>query len=446
MKLRWGGMAATLLLAACATEEAARLGPTDWDAAAVSARLGAGPGDPWCGYMADLRAAIDGAGPLPDEATRMAALEAVRAEARDAKGGDPYWPFRKSLICEYAASAAEEAAVFEWVTVDQFLSAAEKAATAEPDGLSPLVPVFDHLSGGEPESLAPVDLSNPAYCDEYETTELALSQQRGGIVQAVGFPGSLQRAPDWFAVVQVAYHRWGREVQERKRLAQQRVALGDAPLYCRRFHSAFEGSKQFAIKDNLIFLLPELDDPDKAGHLVIRDAEGREIVLDKVLAAAQFEPDGSEGEPVDFFPEDLAASAALKGAVDRTNALPPPRVFTILFDYNSRQPEAGDPQVPLLQAELASRDPAEPLRIALSGHADCVGPRWYNTMISEDRARAVFDGIIKPALLSRGFSEATLADKKRFKLVGLGESAPAVEPEGRCAPTEENRRVVVVVQ
>lgn len=446
MKLSRGGPAAALLLAACATEPGVRFGATDWDAGAVAARLGAPAGDPWCAHMAALRAGLDGAAPLPDDAARAAALAAVRAEAEGARGGDPYWPMRKALICEYAAGAAEEAAVFEWVTVEQFLAAAEAAAVAEPDGVSPLIPVFDHLSGAAPESLAPVDLTTPAYCDDYGTADLALSQQRGGVAAAVGFAGSLQRAPDWFAHVQVAYHRWGREVQERRRLARERVALGDAPFHCRRFHAALEGSKDFAIKDNLVFLLPERDDPESAGRLVVRDAAGREIVLDKVLAAAQLEADGTEGEAVDFFAEDLAASAALKGAVDRTEALPPPRVFTIGFDYNRRTPAEGDPQAPLLAVELAARDPGEPLRIALSGHADCVGPNWYNTILSEARARAVFEGIIRPALLARGFAEETLRDRRRFKLVGLGETAPAVEPAGRCAPTDENRRVVVVVQ
>lgn len=441
MMLRWGVFAAIIALAGCALEPTGRLAPGAWDAPAVSARLGAPAGDAWCGHMAALRAHLDGAGPAPSAEAREAALEAVRDES-----ADPLWPFRKALICEYAAGAAEEAAVFEWITVAQFLAAAEEAAVAEPDGISPLVPVFDHLSGDTPESLAPVDLTNTAYCDAYETADLALSQQRGGVVQAVGFPGSLRRAPDWFAHIQVAYHRWGREVQERRRLAQARVALGDAPLYCRRFHAALEGGQDFAIKDNLIFLLPELDDPEAAGRLVVEDAGGRQIVLDRVLAAAQLGAGGEGGERVDFFAEDLAAAPGLKSAVDRTNALPPPKVFTILFGYNEPAPLADDPQLPLLRAELASRDPAEPLRIALSGHADCVGPNWYNTILSERRADAVFDEVIRPALLARGFTEDALDNKRRFKLVGLGETAPAVEPPGRCAATDENRRVVVVVQ
>ncbi|MEX2520594.1 MAG: hypothetical protein WD969_14825 [Paracoccaceae bacterium] len=442
-------MAFALLVGGCAIAPGApESWPNSWDISGQRAALDAGAGDPWCGYMADIRAHLDGAGPAPGEDARAAALEAVRAEAVASKDGDPLWPFRKALICEYLQGAEEEAQVFEWVTVAQFQDAAGLAAgtPAPEDGVSPLVPVFDHLSGAEPESIAPVDLSTPEYCDTFETATLALSQQRGGIVGALGFPGSLRRAPDWYAHIQVSYHRWGREAQERRRLAADRFALGDAPRYCRRLHAALERAAEFELKDNLIFLLPELDDPEKSGRLVVRDAAGHEVVLDRVLAAAQLGVGGEGGEAVDFFAEDLAAAPGLKGAVDRTNNLPPPKVFSIHFDYNRREPIADDPQIGALKAELASRSPEEPLRFVLSGHADCAGPRWYNTMISEDRVKSVFEGIIRPALLMRGFPEAALADKKRFKLVGLGEGAPAVKSGPRCEATDENRRVVVVVQ
>lgn len=438
-------MALALMLGGCALAPGA---PDAWDVSGQRAALGAVADDPWCGYMADIRAHLDGAGPAPSQEARDAALSAVRAEASASKDGDPLWPFRKALICEYLQGAEEEAQVFEWVTVAQFQDAASLAGTAPApeDGVSPLVPIFDHLSGDEPDSIAPVDLSKPEYCDAFETDTLALSQQRGGIVSSLGFPGSLRRAPDWYAHIQVSYHRWGREVQERRRLASDRMSLGDAPRFCRRFHAALEGAEQFGLKDNLIFLLPELDDPEESGRLVVRDAAGEEVVLDRVLAAAQLGAGGEGGEAVDFFAEDLAAAPGLKGAVDRTNNLPPPKVFSIHFDYNRREPMAGDPQIGALKEELASRSPEEPLRIAMSGHADCVGPRWYNTLISEDRAKSVFDEIIRPALIRRGFAEAMLADKKRFKLSGLGEEAPAIEPGSRCRPTDENRRVVVVVQ
>jgi len=171
-------------------------------------------------------------------------------------------------------------------------------------------------------------------------------------------------------------------------------------------------------------------------------------VLDKVLAAAQLNADGTEGERVDFFAEDLASLASLASAVDRTNNLPPPKVSTLLFDYNTREAPIEEDQLKALRAELSTRNPEEPLRIAMTGHADCVGPRWYNTIISEDRVKNVFETVIKPTLLQKGFTEDTLSDDKRFKLAGLGESVPASNRDKgqSCEASDPDRRVVVVVQ
>lgn len=446
MNKRGGGLLALVLLtSACVQDPGA---PNTWDAAEHRAALGVAEDDPWCGYMRDLRSHLDGRGERPDDTVRDAALSEVRAEAASAKDGDPLWPFRKALVCEYIDGASEERTEFDWVTNAEFLASARMAAMNPPpeDGISPLVPVFDHLDGGSPDSLEPVDLTDPGYCDALATSELALSQQRGGVVNAVGFPGSLQRAPDWFAQVQVSYHRWAHEQLEGHQLDPGDVDFGGIPFHCRRFHNALERSKEFAVKDNLIFLLPELDDPNRAGSLEVQDSEGNVIVLDRVLAAAQLDTGGTGGEAIDFFAEDLAASPALKGAVDRSNNLPPPKVFQVLFGYNERDPVADDPGLLALVAELETRDPAEPLRIAMTGHADCVGPRWYNQLISDDRVRNVFEQVIRPTLIAKGFDEALLADDQRFKLAGLGENVPAVAPGERCAASDLDRRVVVVVQ
>ncbi|MFV0473124.1 MAG: OmpA family protein [Pikeienuella sp.] len=442
MNLRGGGIALALLAGGCAVAPDTPRDP--WDPDERGEALGVPADDSWCRHMSSLRASLDGAGPAPTAAARAASLAAVRAES-----DDPLWPFRKALICEYTQAAAEERAEYDWATARQFLDMASLALRTPPpeDGISPLVPVYDHLDGEEPESIAPVDLTNPVYCDAFDTSELALSQQRGGVVQAVGFPGSLQRAPDWFAMIQVSYHRWAREQIKGDHLIEEGAAdFGGIPQQCRRFDAALRGSKAFSLKDNLIFLLPELDDPDKAGRLVVQDAAGEEIVLDRVLAAAQLDAGGTDGEMVDFYPEDLAASPGLQGAVNRANNLPPPRIFQIHFGYDSRAPEADDPQIEALKAELATRGPEEPLRVAVSGHADCVGPRWYNKMISDDRARAVFEQIVYPILLERGFDEAALRDRKSFRLSGIVVAAPAVKPENGCVREDGNRRVVVVVQ
>ncbi|MEM8752818.1 MAG: hypothetical protein AAGF90_07570, partial [Pseudomonadota bacterium] len=354
---------------------------------------------------------------------------------------------------EYLDAAAEERAEFDWSTTAQFLETARLAveAQAPADGVSPLVPVYDHLDGEAPESLTPVDLTTNGYCQSLDASELALSQQRGPVVQAVSFPGSLRRAPDWFAHVQVAYHRWAREHREGVLFVETgpgaAVDFGGVPTHCGRFHAAFEGSKAFAIKDNLIFLLPERDDPTSAGRLEVTDVEGNRIVLDEVLAAAQLDAGGQGGERVDFFPSDLAASPALSGAVERANDLPPPQVFRLFFEEDSDTLTAADPGYAELTAELKSRSPEEPIRVVLSGHADCVGPAGYNQALSDRRVRVVFEEVIRPALTERGFDEADFADRSRFQLVALGERVPASPPDRPgCAPEDEDRRVVVVVQ
>lgn len=449
MHFRGGGLTAistATLLSACVQQDL----PNAWSVPEHQSFLGVAADDPWCGYVADLRAHLDGQGERPSEEVREAALADVRAEAKADKDGDPLWAFRKALICEYVQGAKEELTELDWNTAEQFLEFVRMAALNErpANGISPLVPVFDHLDGDEPASLEPVDLNNPGYCETLSTSDLALSQQRGGLVEALGFPGSLQRAPDWYAQVQVTYHRWAREDLEGHQFQEDDSRFGGIPFHCTRFHNALEGSKEFAVKDNLIFLLPELDDPNRAGRLEVRDANGNVVVLDKVLAAAQLNADGTEGERVDFFAEDLAASASLASAVDRTNNLPPPKVFTLLFDYNTREAPIEEDQLKALRAELSTRNPEEPLRIAMTGHADCVGPRWYNTIISEDRVKNVFETVIKPTLLQKGFTEDTLSDDKRFKLAGLGESVPASKRDKgqSCEASDPDRRVVVVVQ
>ncbi|MEM7524991.1 MAG: hypothetical protein AAF360_14795 [Pseudomonadota bacterium] len=445
---RGGGVAALCgLLAACAE------GPNAWDPVEVSEALDVRQDDPWCVHMRDIRSFLDGESATPPgSGSRTAALAAVRAEADELQDGDPFWPFRKALICEYLDGASEERAEFDWSTVAEFLETAQIAAAAAPavDRTLPFTPIIDHLDGDEPDSITPVDLSNAEYCGALATSELALSQQRNGVVAAVSFPGSLRRAPDWFAHVQVAYHRWTREhlegVLEVESGPGAAVDFGGVPKHCGRFHAALEGSKAFSVKDNLIFLLPELDDPNKAGRLEVTDAEGELIVLDKVLAAAQLDPGGVGGETVDFFPSDLQASPTLSGAVDRANSLPPPKIFRLFFDTESDTLTAADPGFADLTSELRMRSPDEPLRIALSGHADCVGPGFHNQALSEKRAQTVFDEVIRVTLLEQGFSEELLNDKKRFKLVGLGENVPAVDPGARCEATDADRRVVVVVQ
>lgn len=448
----WGGVkiagAAALLVSACVAPEGQ---PDLFDAAGHRAYLGVEKDDPWCVYMADLRAHLDGKGDRPSEDRREAALAEVRAEAVDAHDGDRFWPMRKGLACEFVQSAEEEIAEFDWPAGVAFLEQAREAVAAPrpENGIGPIIPVVDHLDGAQPESLEPVDFTNTAYCNDLATSELALAQQRGPTTEAVGFPGSMLRAPDWFAHLQASYHRWAQEHLEGHQLEQGDVDFGGIPFHCQRFAAAREGAQEFSLKDNLIFLLPERDNPFEAGRLEVQDADGNVVVLDEVLEAAQLGKDGANAENVEFYPEDLAASLTLQAAVDRANNLPPPKVFVVYFDYNERSPvEGADTGTAALRSYLEGLDPAESIRIAISGHADCVGPRWYNKMIADDRINAVIEEVVKPALRVAGFTDGLMDDRKRVKLLNSGESAPArrVEKGTKCQSFPEDRRVIVLVQ
>lgn len=447
----WGGIhiagALAVLTGACTLPGE----PDLFDAPGHRAFLGVEKDDPWCAYMADLRAHLDGQGARPLAETRAAALKEVRAEAAADHDGDPYWAMRKGLACEFVQSAEEEIAEFDWPAGVAFLELAKSAISAPrpENGIGPIVPVVDHLDGDDPESLEPIDFSNDGYCDELGTSELALAQLRGPTSESVGFPGSLQRAPDWFAHVQASYHRWAQEHLEGHQLQQGDVDFGGIPFHCQRHAAATFGAQEFSIKDNLIFLLAERDNPFEAGRLEVRDADGNVVILDEVLEAAQLGQAGTNAQNVEFYPEDLAASITLKAAVDRANNMPPPKIFVVYFDYNERSPvEGADTGTQALRSFLEGLDPADSIRIAISGHADCVGPRWYNKMLADDRIAALSDEVIKPALRVAGFTDGLLSDPKRVKLLNAGESAPAkrVEKGAKCQSLPEDRRVIVIVQ
>ncbi|MEM7270600.1 MAG: hypothetical protein AAF401_15280 [Pseudomonadota bacterium] len=464
----WGAAAALLTLAACAQTEIERPSAQQaWDTEAHRSILKVSADDPWCAYVADLRGHLDG-GERPSEEARDAALAEIRQEAADlaaadSRKADVFHPFRKAMACELIAGAEEELVEQDWNTAEQFLENATSAMLDPYDGTSlrPLVPPFDHLDGAEPESLRPVDLTTAEYCTSLDSSGLALYQQIDGVSSAVIFPGSLQRAPDWFAHVIVAYNRWGREHIEGHQLAEGDQDFGGVPYHCRRFHAAYEGSKEFAVKENLIVLLAEKDDPSKVGRLIVQGADGREVVLDKELDASQFAAGGTEGEKIDFFADDIRGDLA--GARDRDDALPPPSEYEVRFDYNVRDialeaDGLGDDGIAGLRKKLAMQTVEEPLRVNLIGHADCVGPRWYNTEISEARVQTVLNSVIKPELVKVDFPAEIFEGKPipdelagRLKIDiqfrGLGEevASEGLESSRDCEPDQVHRRVVVQV-
>jgi len=72
--------------------------------------------------------------------------------------------------------------------------------------------------------------------------------------------------------------------------------------------------------------------------------------------------------------------------------------------------------------------------VTIEGHTDSVGSEQYNQVLSQNRAQAVADYLVRYGL-----------DVNRIKAIGYGETVPAASndtPEGRF----ENRRVIGVVE
>jgi outer membrane protein OmpA-like peptidoglycan-associated protein len=101
----------------------------------------------------------------------------------------------------------------------------------------------------------------------------------------------------------------------------------------------------------------------------------------------------------------------------------------VLFDFNkSTLQPASDPVLQKV-ADLLSKDPA--LKVEVQGHTDNVGGDAYNQTLSEARARAVMDWLIK-----RGVPAGRLTAQ------GYGKTSPVADngsDEGRA----KNRRVEI---
>jgi outer membrane protein OmpA-like peptidoglycan-associated protein len=144
-----------------------------------------------------------------------------------------------------------------------------------------------------------------------------------------------------------------------------------------------------------------------------------------------------------FKPLLAAASAALLLAAcgDRTQAVvaaaspqtqQPARNF-MLFFANDRAALSADNQVVVREAAAAAR--AHPdAKVMVAGHADTTGNNAYNMTLSQQRAEAV-----REALLRDGINQASIA------VVGRGEDQLLVSTkDGVREP--KNRRVEIIVQ
>lgn len=101
----------------------------------------------------------------------------------------------------------------------------------------------------------------------------------------------------------------------------------------------------------------------------------------------------------------------------------------ILFDFNKAviKPEGKT----ILDKDIALLKKDDKLNISVEGHCDIVGSDEYNQILSEKRAKVVYD-----YFLSQGI------DAKRMATVGFGRKKP-VAPNDTEANRAKNRRVEV---
>lgn len=164
-------------------------------------------------------------------------------------------------------------------------------------------------------------------------------------------------------------------------------------------------------------------------------------------ACADLQP-GEIIEALKLKPQPAAPSAASAPAPDSAGEAPRPGRTRILlpepvpaaerpslsmpikFDFDSARLTAeGRQQLATLATALASRE-LEPHRFGLEGHTDAKGSVDYNQKLSEARAFAVRDELVRLGI-----------DTRRLAPAGKGSTQPA-NPADPLAP--ENRRVRIV--
>lgn len=139
-------------------------------------------------------------------------------------------------------------------------------------------------------------------------------------------------------------------------------------------------------------------------------------------------------------PPPPAVTPAVRPAPPPPPPPPPPPEPEAMFEFDTTVLFDFDSAALRLEAEAELNEAAEVLRqrnelilIEVAGHTDSIGDEAYNQRLSERRAQAVADYLVK-----RGIA------RDRLRVVGFGESRPRVPnttPENR----QMNRRVVLSV-
>lgn len=108
-----------------------------------------------------------------------------------------------------------------------------------------------------------------------------------------------------------------------------------------------------------------------------------------------------------------------------------PKEFLVFFDFDSARltPEAQN----IVRSAAESAKESGTARIVLTGHADRAGPADYNVGLSQRRAEAVKDELVR-----QGLSAAEIITQAK------GETQPLV-PTADGVPEPQNRRVEIVI-
>lgn len=104
----------------------------------------------------------------------------------------------------------------------------------------------------------------------------------------------------------------------------------------------------------------------------------------------------------------------------------------VLFGFDSfRIRKEAEPELHKIVYELEQRSAP---RVVIEGHADSTGQAAYNLQLSEQRAQAVKDWLVK----------AGAPDALRYTVIGKGETEPIAD-NGTKAGRAQNRRVEIVI-
>jgi len=179
---------------------------------------------------------------------------------------------------------------------------------------------------------------------------------------------------------------------------------------------------------NVMFLTVYKPALIKAGWDILNESSGGDAVLltrytkngRDIWAYLHNDADGTNIEVADLGATDL--SAGLKKSCHVA-------LYGVLFDFNKATLQPASAPVLQKVADILSKDPA--LKVEVQGHTDNVGGDAYNQTLSEARARAVMDWLIK-----HGVPAGRLTAK------GYGKTMPVADngsDEGRA----KNRRVEI---